>query len=213
MNSYTLGADSSPMAVIGHTGELGSFNSAYWTFSETESAVIVMTNASSTYGDPSNIVAQVLIKALFEIQPAIYYEKLASEVLVSTKAKWQETLDAWSAKRKVGTHLRELKAYVETHESKDLKMTLRISALGEESLRLCINDLPQQQFDLYHYHLDTWIFLTGSYDQCLELGMGYYLLDWGTFNISFDRLVAGTFRGLTWLLDFDPRAEPHVFGT
>ena len=110
MNSYTLGADSSPMAVIGHTGDLGSFNNAYWTFPETESAVIVMTNASSTYGDPSNIVAQVLIQALFEIQPAIDYEKLAAGVVAKAEAKWQEIFDAWSAKRKVGTHPRELKA-------------------------------------------------------------------------------------------------------
>ncbi|KAK0511174.1 hypothetical protein JMJ35_006726 [Cladonia borealis] len=48
MNSYTIGADSSSMLAVGHTGDLGSFTNAYWTFPETESAIIVMTNASST---------------------------------------------------------------------------------------------------------------------------------------------------------------------
>ena len=100
MNSYTVGADSPPMAVIGHTGDLGSLTNAYWTFPKTESAIIVMTNASSTYGDPSNIVAQVLIQALFEMQPAINYEELAFGVVAKAKAKWQEVLDAWSAERK-----------------------------------------------------------------------------------------------------------------
>ena len=213
MNSHTLGADSSPMVVVGHTGDLGSFTNAYWTFPETESAVIVMTNASSTYGDPSNIVAQVLIQALFEMQPAIDYEKLASGIVAKAKTKWQEVLDAWSAERKVGTQPRELPAYVGIYMSADLRMTLRISTFGENSLRLCINGLPDQNFDLYHYHFDTWTFLPKSHDQCLELGMGYYLLNWKTFNVSFDRLdgTLGTFRGLTWPLGLDLRAGPQAF--
>jgi CubicO group peptidase (beta-lactamase class C family) len=57
-NSYILGAESAPRAVIDHNGDLGSFTSAYWAFPETESAVVVMTNVSSVDGDPSNIVAQ-----------------------------------------------------------------------------------------------------------------------------------------------------------
>ena len=77
------------MVVVGHTGALGSFTNAYWTFPETESAVIVMTDASSTYGDSRNIVTQVLIQALFELQPAIDYEELALAVVAKAKAKWQ----------------------------------------------------------------------------------------------------------------------------
>ena len=214
MKGYTLGADSSPMVVVGHTGELGSFTSAYWTSPKTESAVIVMTNASSTYGDPSNIVAQVLIQALFEMQPAINYEKLASGVVVEAKARWQEVFDAWSARRKVGTQPRELTGCVGTYTSTDLRMTLSISTVdgnAENPLRLCINGLPDQNFDLYHYHLDTWTFLPKSHDHSLEMGIGHYLSRWETFNISFDRLAAGTFHGVTWPLDLDPRAGPQVF--
>ena len=217
MKGYTLGADSSPMVVVGHTGELGSFTNAYWTFPETESAVIVMTNASSTYGDPSNIVAQVLIQALFEMQPAIDYEKLASGVVAKAKAKWQKAHEAWSAKRKAGTQPRELAAYVGTYTSTDLRMTLSISnvegnaATHENSLRLCINGLRDQNFDLYHYHLDTWTFLPKSHDQALKMGIGNYLSRWEAFNVKFDRLTAGTFRGVTWSLDLDPRTGPQVF--
>ena len=205
------------MLVVGHTGELGSVTNAYWTFPKTESAVIVMTNASSTYGDPSNIVAQVLIQALFDMKPAINYETLASGVVTKAKAKWQRAFDAWSAKRIVGTEPRELTAYVGTYTSTDLKTTLRISivegnaASRENSLRLCINGLQDQNFELYHYHLDTWTFLPKSHDQALDMGIGHYLSRWETFNVSFDRLAAGTFWGVTWVLDLDPRAGPQVF--
>ena len=92
MESYTLGADSSPMVVIGHTGDLGSYTNAYWTFPKPESAIIVMTNAGSTNGDPSNIVAQALMQALFEMQPAIDYENLASGVLAKPKPNGRKCL-------------------------------------------------------------------------------------------------------------------------
>lgn len=124
MNTYTLGAYSSPMVVVGHTGDPGSFTNAYWTFPETESAIIVMTNASSTYGDPSNFVAQILMQALFEMQPATDYEKLASGVVAMVKAKWQEVLAAWTVKRVLGTKSRELTAYVGTYTSTDLRTPL-----------------------------------------------------------------------------------------
>ena len=78
-------------------------------------------------------------------------------------------------------------------------------------MRLCINDLQDQSYDLYHYHLDTWTFLPKSHAECLQMGIGHYLSRWETFNTSFDRLAAGTFRGITWSLDLDPRAGPQVF--
>ena len=200
-NSYTLGADSPPMLAIGHTGDLGSFTNAYWTFPETKSAVIVMTNASSTYGDPSNIIAQVLTQALFEMQAKIDFEELAWGVVAKAKGYWQKVVDAWSAERKGGTQPRELSAYVGTYTSIDLRMTLRIRAVEENEtlLRLCINDLPDQKFELYHYHLDTWTFLPDSHDECIQLGFGYYLSRWESFDLHFERLVAGTFHGVSWL--------------
>ena len=206
-----MGVHSSPMLVVGHTGGLGSFINVHWTFPKTKSIIIVMTNASSTYGDSSNIVAQVLIQAL------INYEKLAFEMVAKAKAKWQTALHAWSAERKVGTQPRELTAYVGTYTSTDLRMTLRISivegnaASREYSLRLCTNGLQDQNIDLYHYHLDTWTFFPKSHDQSLKTGIGHYLSRWETLNVSFDRLAAGSFRGVTWLLDLDPRAGPQVF--
>ena len=101
--------------------------------------------------------------------------------------------------------------------STDLRMTLKISVVEENAvshrnlLRLCINDLPDQNFDLCHYHHDTWTFLPTSRDECIQMGMGYCLSRWETFNVSFNRLAAGAFQGVTWSLDLDPRAGPQVF--
>ena len=96
-------------------------------------------------------------------------------------------------------------------------MTLQISAVEEDAasretpLRLCINDLQDQNFDLYHYHLDTWTFLPKSHDVCIQMGFECYLSRWENFTISFERLVAAAFQDVSWSLDLDPRAGSQVF--
>ena len=130
--------------MIGHTGDLGSFTSAYWGFPETESAIVVLTNSSSSDGDPSNIVTQVLMQALFDLKPVIDFVKVASEVVAEAREGWNRAVDAWTANRLSGTQSRELKAYTGIYTSTDFCMTLKVSALSEHDprpLRLYINDL------------------------------------------------------------------------
>lgn len=99
MKSYILVAGSFPKKVIGHTGDLGSFTSGYWVFPETESAVVVLTNSSSADGDSSNLIVQVLMQALFDLQPAIGFVKVASEAVTEAKAGWDRAVDACTENR------------------------------------------------------------------------------------------------------------------
>lgn len=41
--------------------------------------------------------------------------------------------------------------------------------------------------------------------------IGHYLSRWEIFNVSFNKLAAGTFRGITCSLHSDPRSGPQVF--
>ena len=162
--------------MIGHTSDLGSFKSAYWGFPETGSAIVALTNSSSSDGDPSNIVTQVLMQALFDLKPVIDFVKVASEVVAEAREGWNRAVDAWMANRLSGTQSRELRAYTGIYPSTNFCMTLKVSALSEHDprpLRLYINDLPDQTFDLHHYHHDSWSLLPESRDKCLEFGMGY----------------------------------------
>ena len=215
--SYVLGASSAPRAVVGHTGDLGSFTNVYWTFPETQSAVVVMTNASSADGDPSNIVAQVLTQALFDLTPAIDLLSVAKQASAAARNRWQNTVDAWNANRHEGTVYKDLNAYTGLYTSTDLLMTLCIRTFSEPcshttpQLQLCIDGVPDQRFELYHYHSDTWSFLPDSRDECLALGLGMYISSWRAFNIEFNRFAVNRFCGILWTLDLDPRAGSQVF--
>ena len=216
-NSYILGAESAPRAVLGRSGDLGGFTSAYWAFPETESAVVVMTNASSVDGDPSNIVAQALTQALFALTPEVDFVEIAVQATAAAKGRWQSTVHTWKSKRQRGTIPKELIAYVGSYTSTDLHMTLHVSIATNHSssespeLQLCINDLPDQNLSLYHYHRDTWSFLPKSRDECLAMGLGVYIPSWQTFNFEFDRFAVDNFRGILWTMDLDPRVGPQVF--
>ena len=217
MNSYTLGKTSPPRAVIGHTGDLGSFTCAYWVFPDTESAVAVLTNASSVYGDSSNIVAQVLIQALFSLEPEIDFVSIAERAKIAAQNIWQNTCALWWSNRQSGTDSRDRGAYIGSYTSTDLRMTLHITmpevpvVSHKAELNLGIDGLPGQKMRLYHYHLDTWTFFPGSLDECLVQGLGIYRSSWRAFNLEFTRFGVNKFRGMQWSMDLDARAGSQVF--
>lgn len=66
-------------------------------FPETESAVVVMTNASSVDGDPSNIVAQAVTQALFALIPEVDFVDIAAQATAAAKGRWQSTVDTWKS--------------------------------------------------------------------------------------------------------------------
>lgn len=217
MQSYVLGADSTPEATIGPTGDLGSSTSVYWTYPDTESAVIVMTTSNSVDGDPSSIVAQVVIQALFSLKPSIDFVNLAEHATKAAKSKWQNTVHTWESERQDGTDPKDLNTYVGLYLSTDLRMTLHVSKVAGHfphsppGMEICINGMSEQSLRLYHYHYDTWSFLPKSRDDCLAKGLAIYVSSWKAFNFEFDRFATDRFRGILWSMDIDPRAGPQVF--
>lgn len=217
--SYMMGADSAPRKVIGHTGDLGSFTSAYWVFPETESAVVVLTNANSANGDPSNIVAQILIQALFELRPAIDYKLIAAGVVLNAKLQWESTVSEWESHRIRETKPNHPNAYIGHYTNADVRMTLCINYKPpsqlhhpeEGKMMFRINGIREQTFELYHYHRDSWTFMPNSRHECLRLGFGLYIPCWQSFVLEFGPYDSGQSRWVRWRLDPDLRVMSHVF--
>ncbi|GES63323.1 hypothetical protein ATEIFO6365_0007001000 [Aspergillus terreus] len=214
--SYRLGAESPLMKVVGHTGELGGFLSAYWTFPEEDSAVVVLCNSFQLNGDPTNIVAQLLTQALFDLQPKIDFLEIAKEIVLNSKRRWDTLVHEWNSHRVIGTTPGNLQAYQGTYINPGLALTVEISASnapasGEQTLRLRINSDEEQTFNLHHYHHDTWSFLPASRDECIRQGYSVYLFSWEAFLIEFTGADTGQFRSLIWKLDLDSRVERQTF--
>ncbi|EEU36090.1 uncharacterized protein NECHADRAFT_53115, partial [Fusarium vanettenii 77-13-4] len=211
---YSIGKDSgAPRPVIGHTGELGGFLSAYWTFPEDDCAIVVLTNSFQINGDPTNIIAQLLTQTVFNMKPWVDFMEVAQNVVDNAKSRWDTVVEQLGLHRVPGTSPKSLDAYVGQYENQGLAMRLNVSLSGDESypLHLCINGLEGQVFELYHYHTDSWTFVRGTRDECIEKGYAMYLLSWESWIIEFDVLESGQFLEVKWRLDTDERLEPQVF--
>lgn len=210
---YCIGERSPPMAVVGHTGELGGFLSAYWTFPEEDSAVVVLCNSFQLNGDPTNIVAQLLAQTLFDLQPKVDFLAVAREVVTNAKARWDTVVHEWTSHRIQGTVPSDLKTYEGAYINTGLAMTLEVGAFGSSpALRLRINGNEEQTFDLHHYHHDTWTFLPSTRDECFRQGYSAYLYSWQAFLIEFTGMKDGHFQSVHWKLDMDPKVEKQSFG-
>lgn len=210
---YSIGKNSKDRVAIGHTGELGGFLSAYWTFPEDDCAIVVLTNSFQINGDPTNLIAQLLAQTLFDMRPTVDFVEVAKNVVRNARGRWRTIQKQWTAHRIPNTWHKPLAAYVGEYENKGLAMRLSISLSGDDKypLRLCINGLESQMFELYHYHTDSWTFLRESRDDCIEKGYSMYLLSWESWIITFDLFENGRFCKVKWRLDTDKRLGPQEF--
>ncbi|KAJ5609032.1 hypothetical protein N7528_009599 [Penicillium herquei] len=222
---YCIGERSLPMSVVGHTGELGGYLSAYWTFPEEESSVVVLCNSFQLNGDPTNIVAQAITQALFDLEPKVDFVLIAKDVVKNAKARWNNVVNAWTSNRISGTRPKDTITYNGIFKNEGLVMRLSINSLPEhgdnedeeidprnsKKLQLRINNCHQQTFDLYHYHHDAWTFLPKDRDECIRNGFSAYLYDWNALIIYFKDYKDGHFGSVSWRLDPDVRVEEQCF--
>ncbi|RTE84066.1 hypothetical protein BHE90_001341 [Fusarium euwallaceae] len=210
---YSIGKESEERLVIGHTGELGGFLSAYWTFPEDDCAIVVLTNSFQINGDPTNLIAQLLAQTVFDMRPTVDFVEVAKTVVRNARGRWDTIQEQWTAHRIVNTSPKLLDAYVGEYNNEGLAMRLNVSQSrdGKYPLSLCINGLESQVFELYHYHTDSWTFLGKTRDDCIEKGYSMYLLSWESWIIKFDHFENGRFCKVKWRLDTDKRLGPQEF--
>ncbi|KAJ5660348.1 hypothetical protein N7507_006799 [Penicillium longicatenatum] len=67
---YILGKSAESFQMIGHTGGMDGSIFTVFTFPETQSAAVTMTNGRD-FGDASDFTAQILTQALFDLKPSI----------------------------------------------------------------------------------------------------------------------------------------------
>jgi CubicO group peptidase (beta-lactamase class C family) len=201
-----IGKGGPPRLAIAHYGELGGFVTAFYTFPDTCSAVVVMANSSPARGDPSDLAAQALCQALFKMEPYVSIEKYAKEAANAASSIWPMLVEEWVSKRVHGTQAGPTHEYVGKYVNEGLQLTVDVFALPPEErgkgptpeeLGFNINSLKRQGAKLRHYHYDIWTFLPDSRDDAVRKGMeGYLRLP--LILLSFMRGIDGNIKSLEW---------------
>lgn len=179
-----INASGPPRLAVAHWGEFNGFLTSFYTFPETQSAVVVMANCSPARGDPTDLIAQELAQTLFHMQPSVDFEKFAAQAAETSRLHWPALVQEWVAKRVQNTEHRSLEQYVGLYHSSDFKLSIEVYKLDEdkagngpspELLGFTVNGLSKQSAKLRHYHYDTWTFIPDSRDDAVKKGMEGFL--------------------------------------
>ncbi|KAL3481758.1 beta-lactamase/transpeptidase-like protein [Aspergillus californicus] len=199
--SNILGTHSKKRVMVGHTGGSTGALATIWTFPETQSAVCTMVNMREL-GDASDFAAQILIQALFDLEPRVDLVPWAmKEAELNRSRPTNELLRPWMANRREEDHERDRIIYVGEYKGFGDLFTLAISAGQDTRLVVTFNYRERTRSELVFFKKDTYSLFTGDLD--------YWLAEWFPYRdycqtlLEFEVSNSGMVLGLWWMWNID----------
>ncbi|KAL4941080.1 hypothetical protein BDV06DRAFT_195176 [Aspergillus oleicola] len=207
---YILGRDQAdcPFQMIGHTGGMIGSVFSVFTFPETQSAVVTMTNRRDV-GDASDFAAQILVQALFDLTPKVDLTVWAKKETELARVYYREKIEQpWEDNRRSDDPEREdLMIYVGQYRGFDGRFTFTVVAQPQPTdetiqLSLIFNHRKATECPLVFYKKDVYSFFqpgedTGKLNRIIAFDYKQMLL-----NFEFDESKE-TVKGLWWQWDED----------
>lgn len=209
---HILGKDADPFQMIGHTGGMRGSIFSVFTFPETQSAVVTMTNGRD-FGDASDFTAQLLIQALFDLKPPVNlmpWAKMEAELAASY---FRENVERpWKENRCLADVDRDPMLYVGTYRGFKDRFTLSIIAhhgRSDAKLSVLFNYRKASECPLLFYQKDVYSFFELRED--IRKIRSIYASDYKQILLRFQvNERADRALGLWWQWDTD--AKPAWLG-
>jgi hypothetical protein len=201
--SNILGMESGKRIMIGHSGSAIGGITTVWTFPETQSAVCTIVNMRAL-GDASDFAAQVLIQALFDLQPRVDLLAWAKKEAKLSRTGLKDVLDLWVANRRAEDLEHERGLYVGEYEGFDGLFIVSISASGtgeNAQLAVIFNHGERTRKELVFFRKDTYSFFHSAMDELIMELFTYR--DYRQTLLEFELDGAGRVKGLWWLWSED----------
>lgn len=148
-----IGTGASPCLVIYHHGNIPGGATVVNLLPETQSAVIVLSNASAPV-DMADYAAQILIERLLDVPKPVDFVALAREHVRKTFKQAGDVKAELDRNRQLGTSPKDLCAYVGRYWNELRNWCIDVSVRNGE-LAMAIQGLDTETFELRHYHHDT----------------------------------------------------------
>ncbi|KAL4875866.1 beta-lactamase/transpeptidase-like protein [Aspergillus karnatakaensis] len=202
-----------PVQVVAHTGGMRGSLFSVFTFPETQSAVVTMTNGRDL-GDASDWTAQLLIQALFDLEPKIDLIEWARKEAELTAAFHAEKVERpWREGRGVDDLTRKLSTYAGEYRGFKYHFKLRIVAQPDspdvetEGLSIVFNGHAASELPLLFYKTDVYSFNPEGEDNWKSQQL--FIKDTEQLFLDFTVDDHGVCTGLRWKWDKD--TEPEWF--
>ncbi|KAF9887620.1 hypothetical protein FE257_009713 [Aspergillus nanangensis] len=196
-----LGKDAEPFQMVGHTGGMRGSVVSVFTFPETQSAVVTMTNGRG-FGDASDWTAQVLIQALFDLKPAVEFISWVRKEAELAGTHYRRKLEQpWDENRRAESSQRDTSLYAGEYRGFNGLFTLNVFVRSGRDPKLAVvfNHCKAAECPLVFYKTDTYSFLQpGEHNRTT----GYvYAADYKQTLLEFGADEKDQIVGLWWLWD------------
>jgi CubicO group peptidase (beta-lactamase class C family) len=198
---YILSTSSPPRLVLQHNGIANGSSCAFYTFPETQSAVIAFSNGIQD-GDAADFCAHIMIQALFDLQPHVDLLSLAKiEADLRQNRFYQKILSDWARHRNITVPEAPVTDYEGDYQA--LATTLSIVRIGTtegDKLSVTWNGVLDTRRQLDYYNKDVYSFLPTTQDEWLAESM----FDWDYYTtglLEFHRDEHGKVNELLWKYD------------
>ncbi|MCJ1475571.1 hypothetical protein MMC13_004234 [Lambiella insularis] len=205
-NSPVMGETRKGLEIWHHTGSMPVCLASAFLVPETQTAVVVITNAVG-FMDPTDFVAQQLLAVIIG-------EKLNGRLLDLAKAARASNLDQYPKlhakllKGRIGKSSRLAESYEGHYWNKAGNFCLTIVSQPGKGLRMKVQDVPRTGYNLEPYDGDVWWWPPDRKEELCEKGMIAYMHP-GYHLISFSSSTSEQLDRLTW--HHDPTAGPETF--
>ncbi|GIJ90601.1 hypothetical protein Asppvi_009562 [Aspergillus pseudoviridinutans] len=209
---HILGMKSHPFLAIGHTGGMPGSIATVWTFPDTQSAVVTMTNGRS-FGDASDFAAQILIQALFDLAPRIDLSPwMKMEADLARRFFYEDLLKPWKENQRLSDAKRDPMIYVGEYCGFDGLFTLSIIADmapgdSDGELAVVFNHRQASRRPLIFYRKDTYSFFFEDWNNHVVYSVG--VKDYRQTLLEFEiDYAAEQVTGLWWRWSGDTDEKP-----
>ncbi|KAF4153200.1 hypothetical protein CNMCM6069_001093 [Aspergillus lentulus] len=174
---HILGMKSPPFLAIGHTGGMPGSITTVWTFPDTQSAVVTMSNGRS-FGDASDFAAQILIQALFDLTPWVDLTPwMKKEADLARQFFYEGLQRPWRENRRLSDIERDPMIYVGRYQGFNDLFTMTVVADREAAgsdgkLDVVFNHNGASRRKLVFYRKDTYSFLLQDWNSYVVASAG-----------------------------------------
>lgn len=206
---HILGVDSNPRLAVGHTGGMMGSVTTLWTFPETQSAVVALTNGRD-FGDASDFTAQILTQALFNLTPQIdFLPWVRMEAELAGKFFKENLLQPWERNRRIDDNKRDPMVFVGEYRGFNSLFALTViadQAQRDSEVRLSVlfNNHKASVCRLLFFQTDIYSFLPQDRNSWVSnyMPVGDYRQTLLEFEFS-DAVKRAT--GIWWRWDMDEK--------
>ncbi|KAJ4369989.1 hypothetical protein N0V83_005753 [Neocucurbitaria cava] len=203
-----IGTGASPCLVIYHHGNIPGGATVVNLLPETQSAVIVLSNASAPV-DIADYAAQILIERLLDVPKPVDFVALAREHVRKTFKQASDVKVELDRNRQLGTSPKALSSYVGRYWNELRNWCIDISVRNGE-LNMAFQGLDTETFELRHYHHDTFEWWMSWDDSCRRAREAIGVASFWLIEFEFED---GRASRLLWAMDpaVSESKEPFYF--